>query len=147
MAAIVLLRYHNLMDFTKNPMIISDSPIASPLVREPGICVVMNKPSLEKFENRLKPKGTLIINKSLVEIDAKRKDIDILEIPVTDMASSLGNVRTANMIALGALLGKRGILKIQSLIDSLNDVIPKGSRDMAAINEEAIKKGYEYGSR
>jgi len=128
-------------------VVVSGSSIASPVVREPSICVVMNSPSLQKFENKVKKGGLLVINKSLVEATSGRDDIDTLEIPVTDMASSLGNPRTANMIALGALLAKRHILEVQSLIDSLKDVIPKSRKNMIPINEEAIKKGYEYGSR
>ena len=128
-------------------VVISDTSVASPIVKEPSICVVMNKPSLKKFETKIKPKGLLIINKSLVEDDCGRKDIDILELPATNMAFKLGSVRIANMIALGALLAKRSILPIQSLIESLKDVIPKSRQNMLSINESAIRKGYEYGSR
>ena len=127
-------------------VIISDSPIGSPVVREPSICVAMNKPSLCKFEDKVKKKGLLIINKSLVDIASERNDIDTLEIPVTDMASSLGNPRVANMIVLGALLAKRNILPVESLIDSLKFVIPESRRKMIPLNQEAIKKGYEYDS-
>lgn len=128
-------------------VIISDTAIASPIVREPSICVVMNIPSLQKFENKVKVKGMLIINKSLTDIAAKRKDIDILEIPATDMASRLGNSRVGNMIILGALLARKNILPVESLTESLKDVIPERLHKMIPINEEAIKKGYEYGSR
>lgn len=128
-------------------VVISDLPIASPIVREPSICVVMNKPSFQKFENKVTKGGLLVINKSLIDASSERDDIDILEIPATDMASSLGNTRIANMIALGGLLAKRNIFKAQILIDSLKNVISKGRKNMIPINEEAIKKGYEYGSR
>jgi len=128
-------------------VVISDLPIASPIVREPSICVVMNKPSFQKFENKVTKGGLLVINKSLIDASSGRDDIDILEIPATDMASSLGNTRIANMIALGGLLAKRNIFKAQILIDSLKNVISKGRKNMIPINEEAIKKGYEYGSR
>ena len=128
-------------------VVISDSPIASPIVREPSICVVMNKPSFQKFENKVTKGGLLVINKSLIDASSERNDIDILEIPATDMASSLGNTRIANMIVLGGLLAKRNIFKAQILIDSLKDVISQGRKNMIPINEEAIKKGYEYGSR
>ena len=127
-------------------VVISDTSIAAPIVREPSICVVMNRPSLKKFKDRVRPKGMLIINKSLVEIEPERNDIDILEIPATDMALRLGNPRVGNMIILGALLAKRNILPIDSLIDSLKDVIPEYHHDMIPINEKAIREGYEYGS-
>lgn len=122
-------------------VIISDEPIASPIVKEPDICVVMNQPSLQKFEAKVKKDGLLIVNKSLIEIKPKRKDIDILEIPATDIAIELGNPKIANMVTLGAILAKRNILSIQFLIDALRDVIPES---MISINEKAVRKGYGY---
>jgi len=128
-------------------VIISDEVIASPVVKEPTMCIVMNRPSLQKFEDRVKKRGLLIINKSLIDIDAKRKDIEILNIPATDMALELGNPRVSNMIILGALLARRKILALGLLIEALKDVISSSHHDMIAINEKAIRKGYEYGSR
>jgi len=128
-------------------VIISDKEIASLLVKEPSACLVMNKPSLLKFENKVKEKGILIINKSMTEDGANRRDIEVLEAPATDMASKLGSQRVANMIMLGALLSKKGILPVKALIDSLKDVIPESRRNMIPLNEKAIREGYEYGSR
>lgn len=128
-------------------VIISDVEIASPVVREPTICAVMNKPSLQKFESKVRTKGMLIINKSLIENGAGRDDIDVLEIPATDMASKLGNSRVGNMVILGALLAKKAILEVESLTDSLKDVISPDHKNLIPINKEAIRIGYEYGSR
>ncbi len=128
-------------------VVLSDTEIASPVVTEPTVCVVMNRPSLQKFEDRIKTKGMLLMNKSLIESKPKRLDIEVLEVPATEMALGLGNPRVSNMIMLGALLAKKGLIEMQSLIDSLKDVIPKGRRDMAEINEIAVRKGYEYGAR
>lgn len=128
-------------------VVISDAVIASPVVKEPSVCIVMNSPSFQKFEDKVKTKGMFIINKSLIENGVTRNDIDILEIPATDIAFELGNSRVSNMVILGALLAKKNIIPVQSLIDSLRDVIPENHKDMLHINEEAIKKGYEYGSR
>jgi len=126
---------------------LSDTSIASPVIREPTICIVMNKPSLQKFEGKVKTKGMLIINKSLVDLKAKRTDIDVLEVPATDMAFNLGNSRVSNMIMLGALLARTNILSVQSLTDSLKDVIPPSHHNLLSINDKAIKEGYRYGSR
>ncbi len=128
-------------------VVISDEIIASPVVKESTICIVMNRPSLQKFETKVKKGGLLIVNKSLIDIDATRKDIDILNIPATSMASELNNLKAANMIILGALLAKRNIVSLESLIDALKDVLPVSHHNMIPINEKAIRKGYEYGSR
>lgn len=128
-------------------VVVSDSHIASPVVREPSVCAVMNKPSLQKFEGKVRKHGILIINKSLAEIKAKRDDIDILEIPATDMAFSLGDSRVGNMIILGALLARKRLFSVDFMMDVLKDVISKSRQDMIPLNKEAIKQGYEYGSR
>ena len=128
-------------------VVISDKVIASPVVKEPSVCVVMNKPSFDKFNSKVTKGGILVVNKSMIEIGEKRKDIGILEVPATDMAYELGNSRVANMITLGALLSKRDILPVQSLIDILGDIIPKSRQKMVPINQDAVRKGYEYGSR
>ena len=128
-------------------VVISDKVIASPVVKEPSVCVVMNKPSFDKFNSKVTKGGILVVNKSMIEIGEKRKDIGILEVPATDMAYELGNSRVSNMIILGALLSKRDILPVQSLIDILGDIIPKSRQKMLPINQDAVRKGYEYGSR
>lgn len=128
-------------------VVISDAPVPSPAVKEPSICVAMNSPSLQKFEDRIKQGGMLIINTSLVESKARRKDLDILEIPATDIASRLGNPRIGNMIILGAILSKKDILPIGYLIDALKEVFTGRLGSMISINERAVKEGYEYCSR
>jgi len=128
-------------------VVISDEVIASPVVKDPTICIVMNRPSLQKFETRVKKNGILLVNKSLIDADAKRNDIEIFNIPATDMAFELGAARIANMVMLGALLARRDILPLTSLLEALKDIIPVSHHDMIPVNEKAIKKGYEYGSR
>ena len=128
-------------------VIISDSLIASPVVREPTICVAMNKPSFDKFEGRIKEKGLMVINSSLVESPVKRKDIEALKVPATDMAFKLGNPRVSNMIMLGALLAVKDFLKLEALKEAVAELIPKSRKDLLSINKEAISQGYEYCSR
>ena len=76
---------------------ISNEEIANPIIIAPDIFVAMNEPSLVKYEERLKPKGLLILNKSLIRAKPKRKDISVASIPMTQIASRLGSVRSANM--------------------------------------------------
>jgi 2-oxoglutarate ferredoxin oxidoreductase subunit gamma len=127
-------------------VIVADGLIASPVVKKPSICVVMNKPSFQKFETKITPKGLLIINGSLVESGTERKDIEVLKIPATRMAEDLGNLRVANMIILGALLARKKFISMESLMNCLENVIPENHRNLIPVNEKAIKEGYEYGS-
>ena len=128
-------------------VVISDEAIASPLIKEPTICVAMNGPSLVKYEAKIKTKGLLVMNKSIIDSEAKRKDIDIVNIPITTLASEAGDHRIGNMVALGALLGKRKIVSPESLINGLKDIVSSAYHNLLSVNEKAIRKGFEYGSR
>jgi len=128
-------------------VVISDNPIASPLVKEPTICVSMNSPSLRKYEPTIKKSGLLIINRSIIDDKPIREDIDILNIPITELAKDAGDYRIGNMVALGALLAKRRIVSLESLINCLKDIVSAAYHNLLPVNEKAIRKGYEYGSR
>ena len=128
-------------------VVISDEMVPSPVVTNPTACVVMNRPSMDRYEDSLTPSGTLIVNSTLIDRRAARKDIDVLEMPVTQMAMDLGNARCANMIALGALNAKLKIVSMRALVDALKEVIPTDKRDLIPINEEALKEGAKLVSR
>ena len=83
-------------------VILSDEEIASPVVKLADIVIVMNEPSFEKFKNRVKPKGLLIINTSSVKNKIEREDINILEIQADEIAAAAGNPKASNMVVLGA---------------------------------------------
>jgi len=121
---------------------ISDRPIASPVVTNPDILVVMNEPSLVKYESKLKPKGILIINKSLVSARHSRKDISVASIPMTDIAVKLGSAKSANMVAVGAVLKRSKLFPIKTAVIALKEMMG-GREDLVALNKKAIEKGYQ----
>lgn len=120
---------------------ISDESISSPLVTEPTTLIVMNRPSLDKFENAVVPGGLILINSSLVEQKVKRTDVQVLEIPANALAEELGNVRVANNIILGALIELTGIVSIEAVVESLKKVLPARRHNMIPINQQALEKG------
>jgi len=120
---------------------ISDKQIASPIVTRPDILVVMNEPSLIKYADKLKPKGILIINKSLVASKPHRRDISIVSIPMTDLALKLGSARSANMVAVGALLKRSKLFPIRTVLEALKEMLG-GKEDAYPVNKKAIEKGY-----
>lgn len=120
---------------------ISGDPIASPVVTDPDILVVMNEPSLVKYEGKLKPGGLLIINRSLISASAKRKDIKTVSIPMTELASRLGSARSANMIAVGAILKRSKLFTLKTVASSLKGMMG-GREDLYLLNKKAIGKGY-----
>jgi 2-oxoglutarate ferredoxin oxidoreductase subunit gamma len=84
-------------------VVLSEAPIASPLVSKASTIVVMNQPSYEKFKNRVEPGGSLFVNTSLIEITDPPEGINIIEVPATGMAAEMGDVRNANMVMLGVM--------------------------------------------
>lgn len=123
---------------------IADEEISSPLVTEPTTLIVMNRPSLEKFENEVVPGGRILINSSLVDCDVKRQDVLVMKIPANEMAEEIGNPRVANNIILGALIRLTNVVTIDSVVESLKAVLPPRRHNMIPANREALERGYQF---
>jgi 2-oxoisovalerate ferredoxin oxidoreductase beta subunit len=124
-------------------VMIKNTRVASPLTNSPSVLIVMNRPSLEKFEKDVISGGLLIYDNSLIDIEPKRNDIESLAIPATEMADKLGMTRIANMIVAGAYLGYTGMMNLASLKEALKETIKR--KDLLEINIKAIDAGYRYG--
>lgn len=126
-------------------VIISDKEISSPYIEKPDSLIIMNAPSLEKFKNRLTPKGLLILNSSLVPgpsfIVAHKKDVKVFKHPFTDIAIKLGNLRVANMVALGCYLNKEKIINPQTVFRVMEEIAPEDKRNLIEINKQALSTG------
>ncbi|WP_242848963.1 2-oxoacid:acceptor oxidoreductase family protein [Syntrophomonas palmitatica] len=97
---------------------ISDEEINSPLTENPHTAIIMNRPSLDKFEPRVKPNGTLVINSSLVDRMPHRQDLTVWQVPVNAIADEMGNPRGANMIMLGAYLQVSRVVTVEQAWNS-----------------------------
>lgn len=123
---------------------ISDVPVSSPLISEPDTLIVLNRPSLEKFEPDVKPGGLLLINSSLIDIDAKRSDLRIVKIPADDLANEkFGNTRVANMILVGAFVAITQAVSINSVVGALKKVLPEYRHNLIPLNRQALELGME----
>ena len=121
---------------------ISDNQIASPIVTNPDILIVMNKPSLVKYEGKLKAGGILISNKSLIDAPSKRRDARVSNIPMTEIASKIGDVRASNMVAIGALAKRSKMLSMKNIAAALKNML-KGKEGLLPVNKKALEKGYK----
>ena len=125
-------------------VVVSDDEIASPLVPQPDICVVMNTPSLLKFQPIVRPGGLLIWNESLIDIAPDRADIEILSIRANDIAESAGSYRSANMVMLGALLKRRpSVASMNAVLAVLDEAVSARHRELNQVNRKALAGGYE----
>ncbi len=121
---------------------ISDEEIASPVASSPEFVVVMNQPSLVRFENQIQSGGVLFVNASLVEAEIPRGDIDVVRVPANSIADELGSPRSANMVMLGAFTKKANLVSLSSVIEALRNTL-KNKQKLIAINEKALAEGYK----
>ncbi len=122
-------------------VILSDSPISSPVLDSYDIAVVLNQQSLDKFESRVKPGGLLIYDSYGIHHRPTRTDITVCEIKAMDAALEMGNVKTYNMVVLGALLGLRPIVLMDAVLLGLKKTLPERHHHLIPFNQEAITKG------
>jgi len=121
-------------------VVISDRPIGSPIIRNPLHLVAMNRPSLEKFAPVVKPGGVVLINSSLISIGTGRDDIDELKVPTTDIAKKLGNVKSANIVALSAFVARSKIVDFDMLREAVRtEFAPKAK--LIPLNMDAVDEG------
>ncbi len=123
--------------------IISDEPISSPIVTRYDTAVILNQPSLDKFEAGVKPGGLLLYESNNILNPPTRSDITSQAIPATVEAARLNNDRALNMIMLGAFLAHRPILGLPAIREGIMKVLPERYHHLLPINEQAIQRGME----
>ena len=124
-------------------VIISSEEIASPVVPHPKSIIVMNEPSLNKFEPNVKKEGLIVLNDSLIKQKVNRDDVRVIRVPANDIANQLGNLRIANMVILGAYVKKLEIIKMETIFEALEKALSRRNQNLIDINKEALKKGAE----
>ena len=121
---------------------VSDQPISSPVVNAYDVGVVLNLPSLKRFEDRIKKGGILIWESSTIKEAPTRTDISVYALPAIDKSGSeLGNVKVMNMVILGALTKVTHIVDPSTLITALTETLPKRHHDLIPLNQKAIELG------
>lgn len=119
-------------------VVVSDKPISCPLINDCDVLVVMNLPSLTRFEPMVKPGGLLFLNSSLIPEKAKRGDIKAVEVPANDVARQLGVERAANMVMLGAILKETGIVRYETIYAELAHMFTGRKEKFLAPNRKAV---------
>ena len=122
-------------------VIISDKKISSPILSKYSTAIVLNQQSMDKFEGLVKPGGVLIYDPNGISHHPTRKDINICTIAAADESALMGNAKAFNMIVLGALLKKRPIVTIESVIKGLKKSLPERHHHLIPMNKKAIEVG------
>jgi len=123
---------------------IGDEEIASPIASQPDYLAIMNAPSLDRFQNMLKKGGGCLVNTSLVHKKSARKDIVMHQIPVSDMAEELGDIRAANMIMLGAFLKVSQLVRRDTILEIIQETFGRKKPEVLQRNEQALLKGFHF---
>jgi 2-oxoglutarate ferredoxin oxidoreductase subunit gamma len=125
-------------------VIVSNKLIGSPIItNDATAAVVMNLPSMDKFESHLATNGKLVINKSLIEKKASRSDIEAYYIDANEIAMDIGNAKAANMVMLGAYLELSKAVEPGSIIKAFTKVFGENKAKFIPLNEEALRRGAE----
>ncbi|MDO9508201.1 MAG: 2-oxoacid:acceptor oxidoreductase family protein [Thermovirgaceae bacterium] len=122
---------------------ISDEEIASPVVAEADVTVIMNNPSLERFERSVKPGGLLVYNSDLVLYANPRKDVTLLPVPAHSTAIALGSDKVSNIVVLGAIIEASDLVSKEACIETIKDKLGKRKPQFLPMNLEAFEKGQE----
>ena len=128
-------------------IVIASEPIASPVVEKADSLITMNRPSFDRFVPRVKAGGLIVMNSSLIDIRPERSDVELLPVPADEIAIELGSPRSANMVALGALIQQRGMLSADVVMGCLPDVLARRHHKTLPVNEKAIRCGMEFAAK
>jgi len=124
-------------------VVISSDPVASPIVANPDVVIIMNEPSLTRFEPMVKPNGLLFFNQTLIKSKPKRNDITVIPVEANAIAEELGQARIANMVMLGVMVKKTQLLKLETLKNAQRKRFTKANKEQLDLNDKALERGYE----
>lgn len=123
-------------------VVVSDGEIGSPVIGRPSTGLLLNQTSFEKYLGRVKTGGFCLLNTSLIdEGGCRRDDLEILRLPLNEMALELGDPRLVNMITIGAYAGRSGAVSLESLKGALREVLPERNHRFIPLNHKAIELG------
>ncbi len=125
-------------------VVVASDQVSTPIVTSPDTAIVLNEPSLAKFEPTVKPGGLLIVNSSLVNSKPTRTDIKVLYVPCNEIASELGNPKIMNMVAMGAFAAATGAVSVDAIARALPKVYKKLKPEVIELNVKALKRGAEF---
>lgn len=125
-------------------VVLSDRPIGSPISKSPHGLIALNLPSLDKFEDTVRPGGVVVVNSSLINRLPQRSDLTVVAVPANEIAIECGSAKAANMVALGAYLGASGVAD-QEQVKAIIAESFAGKPALVAVNHAALSRGFALG--
>ena len=125
-------------------VVLSDTPVGSPIITSPDVLIAMNLPSLQKFVNDVVPGGQIYVDSALIDAKVERTDVDVFYIPATQMAKEEGISTLANMIIVGHLLENNAELSFEGAEETVKKLVPAKKAALVELNLKALQLGKEY---
>ena len=125
-------------------VILSETPVGSPIITEPDVLVAMNLPSLQKYVNTVVPGGQIYVDSTLIDAKVERTDVEVFYIPATQMAKDNGIATLANMIIVGHLLEHNSELDFNGVDAVVNKLVPPKKAALIELNMKALQLGKDY---
>ena len=125
-------------------VILSDTPVGSPIITNPDVLVAMNLPSLQKFVDAVVPGGKIVIDSTLIDAKVERADVEVFYVPATQMAKDAGFATLANMILAGKVLKETDAVAFAGNKETLESFIPAKKANLIDVNCQALQAGYDF---
>ena len=125
-------------------VVLSDTPVGSPIITAPDVLVAMNLPSLQKFVDTVVPGGKIFVDSTLIDAKVERTDVEVFYIPATQMAKDAGFATLANMILMGKVIKETQAVRFDNNLETLQSFIPAKKAKLIDINCQALDAGYNY---
>jgi len=125
-------------------VILSDTPVGSPIITEPDVLIAMNLPSLQKYVDTVVPGGQIYVDSSLIDMKVERTDVQVFYIPATQMAKDAGVATLANMIITGHLLENHPELSFAGTDAVVKKLVPAKKAELVELNMKALQMGKDF---
>ena len=125
-------------------VILSDTPVGSPIITDPDVLIAMNLPSLQKYVDTVVPGGQIYVDSALIDAKVERTDVEVFYIPATQMAKEAGIASLANMIIVGHLLQNHPELSFNGTEGVVSKLVPPKKAELIGLNMKALQMGKDF---
>ena len=125
-------------------VVLSDTPVGSPIITNPDVLIAMNLPSLQKFVDTVVPGGQIYVDSSLIDVKVERTDVEVFYIPATQLAKENGIATLANMIIIGNVLQNHPELDFAGAAETVEHLVPPKKAALIELNMKALNLGKDY---
>ena len=124
-------------------VVISDDEIFNPFVAHPDRAIILNQPSLDRFESQVEKDGLILMNTSMIKRGPQRTDLKCIKVDATQIAREVGNLRVANIVSVGAFIEHTNLLSMSSIAQAIEDLFSNKNPKLVEINLKALHTGAE----